>query len=164
MINQKINKAIPRALESIQLYLSNDQGTQSQTVPKEYDGYIASFTASVVTAGLLPTLAFFTDIHKMENDEAKEQRAVRRYKITQALQYILVDNSNQIEENALLMGTLQEIYDGDVNDPKTDLDFNTRNQRRERDLEKQIMEAAIALKLAIRNFIPVEVTPENREA
>lgn len=156
MINKKINEEIPKAFKAIALFLSNEAGEQPKTVPKEYDGYAASFTASIVTAGLLPTLAFYTDIHKMDREENKERVAVRRYKLTQALQYILDDSSTEVAGNALLMRVLTAVYGETVNNPEIEIDFSTADQNQERALKKEIMDAAIALKLALRNFQQIE--------
>jgi len=81
-------KYIKRALEAVRaagLYNEN-----KNCVPKEYNGYISSFGASIRQAGLLPTILFF------ENTEASS--AQDRSKILRAIEYILELNPNSLKD------------------------------------------------------------------
>ena len=55
MNRRHIETLTPRAMEAIERSLKGQDGR----VPKVYDGYIAAFGPSVITAGLLQTAAFY---------------------------------------------------------------------------------------------------------
>lgn len=154
-MNANINQYMPHALKAVEKYLAKPPAEGKErpdTVSKEYDGYAASFTAAITTSGLLPTLAFYTDIHKSK--PAKEAEEVLRYKTTQALMYILHPSESRVAKNALLMHVMEELYGPVVNDPEKLL--GAINMSKLPALQKKIMDAAIALKLALRNFIQYE--------
>lgn len=156
---------IPPALQAVERYLALPAETPGQTlrtVPGEYDGYAASLGASVATAGLLPTLAFYTDIHKIKKDAPQQ---VRRYKILQALLYVLqpqAAGAAPYAENEMLFWTLEKLYGPpvQVRNPGVTLPPLAAGQTaRLSALEKDILAAATALKLALRNFKQTEANP-----
>ena len=153
---KQISALMQRALKAVEYYLVADAKTLQ--VPKEYDGYAASFSASVISSGLFPTLAFYTDIHKMKGG-AQEQEAVRRYKLLQALHYIIASQAEQKEQiavNALQQWAMGKAYESNPQDPS--VRAWGLNSSEEALVQKQIMAAAIALKLALRNFPQKAVT------
>jgi len=111
MGKRNINNLLPKAIAVAKKELA-DSGT---TIPKEYNGYISSFGASVSQAGLLSSVAFF------ENKNANAQQ----------------DRTKLMKAIALLIG-----HDGAL------IDYVTKHPK---DKEK-ILDAAVALKLAIRTF------------
>ena len=120
-------KMIPAALESVPgCHILNADGT----VPKEMNGYISSFGASVISAGLLPTLIFFS-----QKGESRE-----RNKIIAALEYILKKHYPALlgANDSLLVNIEQCIKS---NDSYTLDKFSDK-----------LSKAAVALKLAIRTF------------
>lgn len=154
---KQISALMQRALKAVEYYLVADAHTLE--VPKEYDGYAASFSASVISSDLFPTLAFYTDIHKMKGG-AQEREAVRRYKLLQALYYIVVsqaENKEQIGVNALQQWAMSKAYESNPQDSR--VRPWGLNRREEAKVQKQIMEAAIALKLALRNFPQKALSP-----
>ena len=136
-MKKQIEKYIPAALESVREIIQVDRNGNKTIVYEEYDGYAASFGASVVTAGLLPTVSFYTNVHKKEKKEADEVKKPRRYKMLMALSYILRQNGHKTigaNDTALL-------------------DYvNTDENRSNKALKSEILSASIALKLALRNF------------
>lgn len=128
-MKKQVEKLIPFALAAVRAKLLAPNETNK--VYEEYDGYAASFGASVVTAGLLPTVSFYTNVHK--KDPAKP----RRYKMLMALAEILRSNGRTA------IGT------GDT----ALLDFLDAGQNpTDKTLKAEIIAASIALKLALRNF------------
>ncbi|HLO54808.1 MAG TPA: type III-B CRISPR module-associated protein Cmr5 [Saprospiraceae bacterium] len=122
-MNQKIKDLIPKAMDIIEKYES-----KKGTIDKEVKGYISSLGAGILMAGLLPTLAVYA---------AEENNS-------QASRHIVLDWINQMIRN--------------VNKPKSQdnakellvhvisLKGNTSN------IELDILNASIALKLSIRTF------------
>ena len=144
-MNDSVQRHIASALAAVEKYLAVKES--KDTVPKEYDGYAASFTASVVTSGLLPTLSFFTDIHKSDKDKEP-----RRYRITQALMHILhpIEGEGKHEKNKLLLYAVGRLYgDGSENAGRR---LDNMDEAKLPVLQREIIDAAIALKLALRNF------------
>lgn len=137
-MKKKIEKYLPAALQVVrQIRVPSEDTDAPVQVFEEYDGYAASFGASVVTAGLLPTLSFYTNVHKKERREQEEAKKPRRYKMLIALASILRANG------------YTQVGTGDTGL----LDFvNTDPNRNNRNLKNDIVAASIALKLALRNF------------
>ena len=75
-MSKQIEKFIPKALEAINKFDIADNGA----VPKQFNGYIASFGASVRQAGLLATVLFYNGSKGSEED---------RSKVIQAIEYII---------------------------------------------------------------------------
>ena len=115
---------------------------------KEYDGYIASMGASIINSGLLPTLSFYTDIHNKNDKKPKE---ARRYKLLKTL-FKVVDNdrANNLDKG-LLEYTLSEVYE-DYNSTASVGNLGQKNEQKLRTLKNRVLESAVAVKLAMRNF------------
>lgn len=134
-MKKQVEKYIPAALKAVREKLTCDEAKTQ--VFEEYDGYAASFGASIVTAGLLPTVSFYTNVHKKEKKAEDENKKPRRYKMLRALAEILRNNGRSeigADETALL-----------------DFVINEQN-RSDRKVKSDILAASIALKLALRNF------------
>jgi len=116
MSKKNIENLIPSALKVLDEELSNN------TFPKEYNGYISSFGASVIQSGLDPTLALF------ENKNSTD-----RYKIIEFIFKTLIKNEN-INTNEI---SLLRYY----------LDSNDKEL-----LKIKIMNISIAVKLCLRTF------------
>lgn len=139
-----INKLLPTAMTQL-----TDSGLiyERNSILKEYDGYVASFAPSVITAGLKATLSFYTDKHKFKNEEAdmpnydaNRKHPPRRYHILKVLYGIYCAKNGLVANSDLLTLAL---------DPATD----------ERKLKADLMNCAIALKLVMRNFKQLDKIP-----
>lgn len=106
---KRVEKLVPRALQAAAMLEENG------AINKAYNGYIATFGASIRQAGLLPTILFFSK-------ESESTKADRR-KILHAIKEIL--------------GLQDDLHSYAQNDPKA---------------KENIIDAAIALKLAIRAY------------
>ncbi|MDZ4809890.1 MAG: type III-B CRISPR module-associated protein Cmr5 [Bacteroidota bacterium] len=126
-MKDRIKKYIPLALQGIQLQLSPG----NNEVNEKYDGYAASLGPAIITSGLLPAIAFYTDLHRSGEGD------VRRFKIIKLITSILTNDGETIlnpnSDNSLLEHLL----------------LPANNTRLFRD---KILDAVIALKLAFRNF------------
>lgn len=121
-----VERLLPKAIDAVKNHVLNDN-----KVPKEFNGYISSFGASVIMSGLLPTLVFFSQEGKARGD---------RGAVIEALEKILQESSpDLLTVNKSLIQTVKVIVD------KSDIVSMDR-------LVNKIQEAAIALKLAIRIF------------
>jgi CRISPR/Cas system CMR-associated protein Cmr5 small subunit len=128
---------IKNALQAVEKYLSK-QGK----VSKEYDGYAASFTASIVMAGVMPTLSFYTDVHRQSESQP------RRYKLLRALHWVITQKESD-NLCSLMHFVLKEEYGESALNPAIPF---TKQQQVSFEMEQQLIDAAIALKLALRNF------------
>jgi CRISPR/Cas system CMR-associated protein Cmr5 small subunit len=147
---KRIEKLLPLALQAIRKELVKSDGL---SVREEYDGYVASFAPSVRTANLLPTLSFYTDIHKVEEkseNKGHDGRDPRRCHVTAAMYRIIKKEIEQeVKLDDLLYYALEKTYGSDLRNTPA---FPAHSKRPPEDLRQEIMDAAIALKLALRNF------------
>ena len=123
--------------------------TTTYEVPKEFKGYISAFGASIIQAGLIPTLAFYSD----KDADAKSDRWI----LLQALAELIgkqrewrekwqLEDGQDVDERILLDYALSLQKDTDDKWQKG------RNQKEFRRLKAIIIDAAIALKLALRTY------------
>jgi len=131
---KKINILLPAAFEA----LKNSGLVKNNSISKEYDGYVAAFGPSVRTAGLLVTLAFFSDGGR----ESREGKTKRVHVLN-----ILRD----IYKKKNILGT--GINGEDL--LKIALDIN-RTQSELYKLKLDLIDCATALKLVMRNYNQVE--------
>ncbi len=131
---KKINLLLPHAMVALrQSELILPDGV---SILKEYDGYAAAFAPSVITAGLKATLSFYTDKHKMSGEDAGKPRRF------QVLKVLLAIYRKKYESGGALPG-----------DDLLDIALRTAaGSPDERRLKNDLIDAATALKLAMRNF------------
>lgn len=123
-MKKQIEDMIPRAIEVAGKIIADNNGK----IPKQFNGYISSFGAAVITSGLIPAVAFFT----ADKSSAEEHRE----KIPIALYYIALDKSKELNSN----------------DAKILLNVLIRDKDNIESLKNKLIDASIALKLAIRTF------------
>jgi len=117
-MNQKrIERLIPKAIAYIEANF-----LKGGSVPKVYQGYLASFGPTVISSGLLMAVAFNSDEKKSENRKVM------------ALMFALMKEEMQIEQNSLL-----DFLKRDENYKKYHI-------------KHLVLDANIASKLAIRTF------------
>lgn len=116
MSKKRIENYIPKALEVVEKFFPNGK------IPKEYNGYIASFGAGLIQSGLKPTVAIY------ENEQSQSQQD--RAKLPKIILKIIAPDSN---ENSLLR-------------------YIINSNENEQLLKEKIKDASIAIKLVIRTF------------
>ena len=129
------------AIDNSQLFKSG------KILEKEYDGYVSSIGASVINAGLLPTLSFYTDIHKRSDQ-------VRRYKLLKVI-FAVMDSraatqANNVD-NGLLNYVLKKVYGPDYDRARPG-SLGNPSSKELATQKKRFLEAAVAVKLAMRNY------------
>lgn len=131
----RIEKLMPAAIDKASELRKKDEKENlvkdkdgNYYIPKEFKSYISSFGASVIQSGLIPTLAFYSN-----SEGASEDRGL----ILEAIYKIL----NIKSESENLLKYVVEKYE-DYKDYKDDKEL----------LIEKIMDAATALKLAIRTY------------
>jgi CRISPR-associated protein Cmr5 len=145
----KIEKLLPYSLKAAQRFITIDKGELS--VPKQFKGYISSFGASVIQSGLMPTLAFYSDAKKAKGDRS-------------LLVPALIDILFQNESYPIDIEVQKKLDDLDKDKEKDMkqivhyffawlLEANSENPQK---LRKELMDASIALKLALRTFREVD--------
>lgn len=146
---KRINQLLPTAMKVLKA--SGLILPDGKSILKEYDGYVASFAPSVITAGLKATLSFYTDRHKFKDKEAempnyaqKHDHPPRRFHILKVLHTMYQSIEGKMEGDNLL-----------------DLALETSTAQ-EGQLKKDLTECAIALKLVMRNFTQVDSVPKNK--
>ena len=135
------NEDFANALTAVETMLTNG------ILDKEYDGYVSSLGASIINSGLLPTLSFYTDVHKSASE-------VRRFKLLKAIFAVVNPTAAEAAGNdnkGLLNYVLEKVYgEGFQHAPA-----GTLGEGDKKELAKQksrLLEAAVAVKLAMRNF------------
>lgn len=107
-MKKRIESYIPKALESIKACkIANENGE----VPKQFNGYISSFGASIRSAGLLATTLFYTN----EQSNSQEDRS----KVIKAIEYI-------IEEEIIQDGRVSKAKRAKVEDAAVALKLSVR--------------------------------------
>ena len=131
MNNRRIERMIVPAMK---LLTEGDLGIlKDGKIPSKFNGYIASFGPSVVQAGILQTLAFYS----REDGEGKERK-----KINVFIQRILTDNSIkylQLSDNKSLFEMLKD-------------KLNSSDSSERIYWKTLVLEASVACKLAMRTF------------
>ena len=98
------------------------------TADSKFKGYFSSFGAAIVLSGIKPTLAFYTN----ENSDETKKRA----KILTAIYKLVVPANNQNSNPK----------------PKDLLEYYINYENRDLQLKYKILDAAVALKLALRTY------------
>jgi len=132
-MKNKIEKYIPQAIKAVEAELYTNGKIKS-----EYNGYISSLASGLVQSGLLPTLAFYTNL----NSRSLEPRRL----LLQAIYKTLgkADITTTLTGDELLKAAI------DAED----------NPLASFQLKEDIKNAAVAIKLALRTF-PLEKRTEN---
>lgn len=127
MNKRKVEKLIPIAIECIEktkLII-----VKENKIPKEFNGYISNFGASIIQSGLMATVAFF---------EAKDTKSNQdRGKLTKLILNVInkeKDRNFEIDEKINL------------------LDYILKNKSKKNIVKEEVINAAIAIKLAMRVF------------
>lgn len=133
-------------IEKINHRISED----GKEVASEFRGYISSFGASIVQAGLLPTLAFYAD---QEANSAKDRWKILivLYRLLEHKDYFQI-REKDIGEAANFKKKLKQKED---REKLLHLALKFQEDGNEvalRTLKKDIKNAAIALKLALRTY------------
>ncbi len=116
--------------------------TSTYEVPKEFKGYISSFGASIIQAGLLPTLAFYSD----KSADSKSKRWILLQLLAQMVETI-PSWKNKLEESKANKASNEKIL------LEHALWLESKDQLKElRAFKQTITDAAIALKLALRTY------------
>jgi CRISPR-associated protein Cmr5 len=126
---QQIQKLIPEACLATEKFLLKD----NPSIDSAFNGYISSFGASIISAGLLPSVIFFSNKGLTDAD---------RPAIIKSIEYILQKHGFIGEEEKLLL--LIKNY------------VQQNNKGAISWLTEKINFAAVALKLAIRTFPETE--------
>lgn len=124
-MNRKVNELIPKALAAI---TASGMADTAGKVDKEYKGYISSMGASIIQSGLTATLAFYSNEQSGSAD--------KRLKLLKAIVKTIL---NAESNDKLLTYVLSGTHNGTN---KVEIDM----------YEKQISDALIALKLALRTY------------
>ncbi len=119
----KIERILPFAIESVKIIVEDNHLTKESFIKSQYKGYIASFGASVISSGLLPTIAFYSN-----KGGAEENREL----LLAVIHNVLVKQGKHINTNNLKEYVLTQ---------------TNRNLAK-----REIFDACIAIKLAIRTF------------
>ncbi|HAD11927.1 MAG TPA: hypothetical protein DCF33_05760 [Saprospirales bacterium] len=128
---KQLEKLIGPALEAVEKHLTKER---KDAVAKEYDGYAASFGAALRTSGLLPTLAFYSDYHKEKNKPRRNHLLQALYEVVKLTnEKVALSNASRLLEVAVQLSASEQ-----------------------KQLERDLLNASIAVKLALRNFEPLD--------
>ncbi|MBU5593309.1 type III-B CRISPR module-associated protein Cmr5 [Clostridium sp. MSJ-4] len=132
MNKREIEEQIPIAIDSINEFINNELFYKKDDksfglIPKEYNGYISNFGASIIQSGLISTVAFF------ESEKSNS-------------------NSDKRVLTKLILQVIQEYKKLQVKDVESLLGYVLDNKNIAEEIEEEIINATIAIKLAIRVF------------
>ena len=120
---KRIQKMIPAAMN-----IAGQKLVNHGAIDRELNGYISSFGASVISAGLLPSIIFYS----------QKGESSGRQKIIVCIEAILKNHG--YPANLDLLQKVKTLFETNNSQPEINL------------LTEDIYDAAIALKLAIRTF------------
>lgn len=122
---ENIDETLDTATENLKDDIINEISVEAsetiEVVPKQFNGYISSFGASVIQSGLIPSVIFFED----ETARPEEKRTL----LIEAIKLYLGE-TGKLSEKLLLLNADDDIFAQ----------------------EENILEAAQAIKLALRTF------------
>lgn len=118
---KRVEKYLSYAIQAI----TQSGIAENNKVASEYNGYIASFGASVISSGLLSAVAFYSSTKSNSEQDRK--------RLMDAILIILKRENNGYTQN--------ELFDLVQPDPDNKL------------LRRKILDAATAIKLGIRTFV-----------
>ncbi len=133
---KRIDELIPKAIEAIN---RNKIPGANNIVPNEYKGYIDTFGASIVQNGLEPAIIFFETAGGKEDDSITSDREKQGI---------------YANRNKLMKAILDVIQGIEKGKPSTLFEYVTLQKKRmdEKQIRQQVVDAAIAVKLALRTF------------
>jgi len=123
-MKKKLQALIPAAIDTINAV----EIPNNNIVPKNFKGYFASFGASIIQAGLLPTVIFFDNAENTEEKRDKICQAIWKM-IQPKLDDVIADDAKDLKSYL--------ISSGKYNDPR---------------VLQLVTDHAIALKIALRTF------------
>lgn len=130
-----IQRLIPHAIKAVEeAGIANAQGK----VATEFNGYVSSFGASIISSGLLPTAIFYS-----QKKNANEDRA----SIVKAIEYVIQKDTGN--DSFDLLESVKDLYTS-----------KPVNQQAVRRLSTQVENSLVAIKLAIRIFEPIKKSEE----
>lgn len=100
----------------------------------EYKGYISSFGASIIQSGLLPAVIFYENSSRSKSEKVKLIHAIVKVLKSQSGLYAELEFDESKKLNKAFSA------------------FIIKHQAEKKQIEKDVDEAAVALKLAIRTF------------
>lgn len=136
-----IEELIPIAIKEIEKLKQNTEkeneffeikildGKQNCKIYKEFKGYISSFGASIVQSGLLSTVVFYESV---DTNSIRNRRILTKLILNVIVEYKKNDELNKYEK---LQNYILDFKDTKINS-----------------IKEEIVNAAIAIKLAIRVF------------
>jgi CRISPR-associated protein Cmr5 len=151
----KIEKLLPSALEAAKKFITMDN--EQLSVPKQFKGYISSFGASVIQSGLMPTLAFYSDAKKAKGDRSLLVPAL----IDILFRKGIYPTNDEVQKK---LDVLEKDKDKDLK-PHIHIFFDwllENNKENHEKLRKELMDASIALKLALRTFREVDTDKKKK--
>ncbi len=155
-MNKQINNLIPIAISAIKANMADPK--DSYIVAKEAKGDVSSFAAGLVQSGLFPTLTFFSETSK--NDKKDGNTNKRRHKMLAALLCILQEGGTLKDELKKITPAKNDLLHYAL-EYCTDKKTNTISLLHETALMRDLNNAIIALKMALRIFSDTTKTDDN---
>jgi len=104
-MSREVEAYIPKALEAIEsLSIANDKGE----IAKQFNGYIASFGASMRQAGLLSTILFYSNANS--NAEKEREKVVKAIEKIISPATLTQENRAKVENAAIALKLAVRTY------------------------------------------------------
>jgi CRISPR-associated protein Cmr5 len=139
---KRIDVLIPAAINAIKE--NNIPDKESGIVPNEYKGYIDTFGAGIVQNGLIPAVIFFETAGGKEgasitSDQEKQGIYGNRNKLMKAILQVILHNEKEVST-----GKPAALFEY--------VTAQTSGGMKEKQIRQKVVDAAIAVKLALRTF------------
>ena len=138
-MNELLSNLIPDAMRAIREEIANGD----DKVAKEYKGYLNSMGPGLIQAGLIPTLAFWTDLSKGKKDTDKNN-------VLKALHFMMDKEKEAPNLMAYVVGRC--LRNGEDYESADSITSASLDRERVTAMEQQVMDHVLALKLALKSF------------
>lgn len=132
-MRKQVDQWIPSAMAAVKAHIAF--GEKNDTVNEAYGGYAAAYCTVILQNGLLAGTAMFSDLSKTERTKGDKTCLMK------AIHHILLGNAPAADQS-FFQYVQEKVAAGES--------FQ---------LKRQILDAAVALKLALRTFHQINPTP-----
>lgn len=138
-MKKRLKNYIPIAIQAIASVLTvEEEGVRTNKVDERYDGYAASLGPAIITSGIPPAIAFYTDLYRGGEGNVRRFHVLKIITTVLESDGVVIANSN--DDNALLNHVL--------------VPANISNNG----FKEKLLDAVVAVKLALRNFNHVKTS------
>lgn len=145
-MRKQIQNLIPAATDAVRVCLLDAQRQPREEVNEAYGGYAAAYGSTIDQCGLLAATAMYCDLSKTERTKGDKTC------LMDAIWFILCVADSQVMQYDRTHRPDQQAGDRAATYFRYVLDQHQNHPDRSYALKRQVLDAAVALKLVIRTF------------